>query len=279
MALADEAVVQREVARIRHHLPTINRALFLPGDPNLLTFHQGGLGDCYLMSVLGAFTYRDPQAVRAMINPLPSGAYEVHFASRRTLTIPPVTDAELVMGAPEGSDHGIWMAVMEKAYAEIRREVKEEKSGEDIEGDDAVTHDLIGHGGSSGPVIAQFTGHKSSTAHLEHWIKEGPDKAADRANDLLTRLTAERRLITVWTTHDHSKLPVPHSHVFGVLGYDPAGRMVRVFNPWGNHRTPNGPPGLENGYVTRNGIFEVPLKEFVQIFNGITYETDSPLKN
>jgi hypothetical protein len=67
--------------------------------------------------------------------------------------------------------------------------------------------------------------------------------------------------------------------MFGVLGYDPARRMVRVFNPWGNHRTPNGPPGVENGYVTRNGIFEVPLKEFVQVFNGITYETDNPLKN
>jgi hypothetical protein len=53
--------------------------------------------------------------------------------------------------------------------------------------------------------------------------------------------------------------------------------MVYVFNPWGNTFTPSGPPGLVNGYATRNGIFEVPIHEFVQIFGRLVYETDETL--
>ena len=48
-----------------------------------------------------------------------------------------------------------------------------------------------------------------------------------------------------------------------------------MFNPWGNDLAPAGPPGLTNGYVTRQGVFEIPLTEFVQVFRGIAYETET----
>jgi hypothetical protein len=54
--------------------------------------------------------------------------------------------------------------------------------------------------------------------------------------------------------------------------------MVMVFNPWGNHIKPSGPPGLANGYPTDHGVFEVPLAEFVQLFSGFTYETETPVE-
>jgi hypothetical protein len=55
--------------------------------------------------------------------------------------------------------------------------------------------------------------------------------------------------------------------------------MVRMFNPWGNKHQPAGPPGLEHGYATEHGFFEVPIGEFLQIFAGVEYETQAPFKN
>jgi len=53
-------------------------------------------------------------------------------------------------------------------------------------------------------------------------------------------------------------------------------RTVELWNPWCNNRQPSGPAGLTYGYATRVGRFEVPLAEFVRIFNGITLETAEP---
>jgi hypothetical protein len=69
---------------------------------------------------------------------------------------------------------------------------------------------------------------------------------------------------------------IASGHIYGVLGYNPATRLVTVFNPWGNHFNPARPAGLVNGYPTQHGLFEIPLDEFVQVFAGFTYETDKP---
>ena len=58
LAQADERPAQREFSRDTKRIGTINHALFLPGDPNLMTFHQGRVGDCYLLAVIGAFVAR-----------------------------------------------------------------------------------------------------------------------------------------------------------------------------------------------------------------------------
>jgi hypothetical protein len=69
-----------------------------------------------------------------------------------------------------------------------------------------------------------------------------------------------------------------NNHVYAVLHYDEKKRHVTVFNPWGNDFTPKGPPGPANGYLTERGKFTVPLEEFHQIFNSISYEIDKPKK-
>jgi len=50
-----------------------------------------------------------------------------------------------------------------------------------------------------------------------------------------------------------------------------------LFNPWGNYFNPNGTPGLVNGYITRNGVFELPLQDLIQIFSHLDYETQAAL--
>lgn len=280
LAFASDPATAREFSKVRTHINSIPRILFMNGEPNLTTFHQGGVGDCYLLSMVGAVVYRNPQEIRSMFRTFPGNVIEVHFGNGRIVKVPPITDAELVMGARMGADHGIWLSVLEKAYSFLRTDRKEQRSGKTIDEDDAVTKDLIA-GGSCGPVIENLTGHHADRVSLVPAGRENVEKNAERIHELLTRLAREKRLMgTSGTKHMGDKLPkgIINGHVWGVVGYDPARRLVRVFNPWGNNRTPDGPPGLINGYVTRHGLFDVPLKEFIQIYSHIVFETDKSLK-
>lgn len=282
MTLADDPAIQKNISGKAWHIEKINHALFAPDDPNLLTFHQGGIGDCYLLAVIGTFVFQHPQWVRTMITPLADGAFQVQFGDGKKVNVAPVTDAELIMGASEGSNHGVWLSVLEKAYAQIDLAAKERKTGKTIQADDAVMTDFIGHGGYYGPVIKLLTGHQTAGAPFGRWMKKDPQAGLEKAHELLAKLSSEHKLMAVCITGDKSR-PLPkgivHGHIYGVLGYDPVNRTVTVFNPWGNHVKPAGVAGLIHGYPTRHGIFEVPLTEFVQVFAGFTYETNKPVKS
>jgi hypothetical protein len=279
-ALAVSPQVQNIITSRAWHIEAIDHAVFAAGDPNLETFHQGGIGDCYLLAVIGTYAYQHPEAVRTMIVET-NGGFQIEFGTGKIVTVGPLTDSELIMGASEGRDHGVWLAVLEKAYAQMDLEAKERKTGTNIEAEDAVTTDFIGHGGYYSPVIVLLSGHKAAGAPLGRWVKEDPQGGLERAHELLAKLSVHHKLMATGSTGDKTlKLPrgIVHGHVYGVLGYNPVTRMVTVFNPWGNHVQPNGPPGMMNGYPTEHGIFEVPLSEFVQLFGGFTYETDTPAK-
>jgi hypothetical protein len=51
--------------------------------------------------------------------------------------------------------------------------------------------------------------------------------------------------------------------------------LVRVWNPHGNNFTPEGPDKLQNGYTTKTGQFDIPLKDMLQRFSDITFETQA----
>ena len=272
MALADDRSVVGSFEDLRRHISKLSHVLFQPGDPNLASFHQGRVGDCYLLSVIGEIVYRNPQLIRTMIAPLPGGAYEVHYGNGRTLTVPAITDAELATGARMGSDHGIWLSVLEKAYGTLR----EQQHDADFDEDDKIAKDFLG-GGNSGKIINLMTGHRVTRVH---WGSDETSAAEDRVGKLLMTLIAEGRLIGTGTGKGDKDLPkhISHSHSFAVLAYDPARRMVRVFNPWGNDFTPKGSAGLSSGYPTHDGVFDVPLREFVQVFTHLACETEKPVR-
>lgn len=277
LSFAGDADAARKFVQLRKRMQTINHELFLPGDPNLETFHQGGTGDCYLLSVIGTQLNRDPARVRDMIHAMPGDAYRVHFGDGRMENVLPLTDAELVMGARVGTDHGVWLSVLEKAYASIREENRDKRAGKFMAEDEAIDRDLLG-GGGTGTIIELLTGHKAASAPVGKWIKENPGQAEKRLHELLIKLTKEHKLMAVGTGKGDKPLPkhIAHSHAFGIFGYDAATHTVRLFNPWGNDVKPDDPPGLVNGYATRNGVFEMPLRDFMQVFGGVNYETSKP---
>ncbi len=263
------------------HITATTHTVFLPNDPSLELFNQGHEGDCYLLSVVGAYLHRNPTAFKAMFRVRPANEVGVTFADGRKISVPAVTDAELLLGCKIGTAHGIWLSVMEKAWAIRCEEDPEKNKGKRFDPATAVDSDIIGHGGKTTPVIEALTGH---AVEEFDWYKSEKDLGEERAADFLKRTTEAKMIITVATAAKGKAKAgmtlapgMGAQHAYAVLGYDTAGRKVRVFNPWGNTFTPKGKAGLKNGYPTEHGVFEVPVSEFVHLYSRAHFETNKPL--
>jgi len=65
-----------------------------------------------------------------------------------------------------------------------------------------------------------------------------------------------------------------YGHAYSVIAYNAKADKVTIWNPWGNTFTPKGPDGLEHGYKTERGIFQVPLHEFYHHFSSTLVESN-----
>jgi hypothetical protein len=280
------------------------RDLFADGGPNLETCHQGPLGDCFFVSVVGASIERDPNEVHNMIAQEGDGSFTITFPIGRKAHVPALTDTELALTSTTGND-GLWLAVLEKAYGKIRMDgLPEEKQSES-------TTDAIARGGSTTTTIRLMTGHsvtrvgftprqprQNRPAHRPDDSKPDAakkpaqsapppiDPAALQAHldsilpklrDQLTDAVTNHRLAAAGTPKD-GKLPpgINPSHAYAVLGYDQATDKVHLWNPHGNNFSPKGEPGLDNGYPTKAGHFDIPLNDMAHVFTGVAIETDQP---
>lgn len=253
------------------HLRSTCRVLFAPGAPSLDGVHQGPLGDCYLISSVGSIVGRDPARVRAMVGQNPDGSFFVQFPAGPTVRVPSVSDAEILLGSTDGRQ-GIWLNVIEKAYGELVLA----RRGLDEPAIDALS------GGSTTRTLGLLTGRP--TFRLPFRRRGRPHATARVA---VTAMTPEVRAVLMQAQGSGRPIacftgpgPVPPGiamhHAYAVLGYDPDCDIVHIWNPWGNHFRPAGPPGLENGFPVQEGRFSVPMVEFVRIFAGIAGESHRP---
>ena len=64
--------------------------------------------------------------------------------------------------------------------------------------------------------------------------------------------------------------------LYTVLRADEYGLAVHqiegLWNPHGGKFTPKGAPGLDNGYPEKDGVFQMPMRDFVQQFSGRAFE-------
>jgi hypothetical protein len=268
--LLQEEAFQKEVERTTKHLETIDRELFLTTDPNLATFNQGRLNDCYLLSVIAAQTHRNPHSIREMIHPQVTGGFHVVFGDGQKIHVSSLTDGELLLGARLDNRHGSWLAVLEKSYGIIRKRDHAKKNGQGDLATGPIAVETLNFG-NSGSIISLLTGH-----HTES-VKLGTHSHSDQIHSLLTTTTAKRHLVCTSTNHDKPPPGMGTNHVYAILGYDAHQRHVKIFNPWGNNFTPKGPPGQTHGYETKNGFFTVPLDQFHIVFASVVYETERPL--
>lgn len=291
----------RSFTRAVKRLSTGPRDLLRGERPTLDSCHQGPLGDCYFVSVVGAAVARDPVSVLALIGSAADGSYVVTFGDGKSATVEPLTDVEIALTSTTG-ENGMWLPILEKAYGKIRTDtLPEEKQSES-------TTDAIARGGSPATTIRLITGHATDRIGLRPrapTTKPPAQPAGDakpakatappeidpevlsrhlastlpKVREHLARSLADRRLVAAGTPKEGKMPPgVNANHAYAVLGFDATKDTIALWNPHGNTFTPKGEPGLEHGYPTRAGRFEMPLEDFGRVFNGISFETDRPLE-
>ena len=257
------------------HIRATGRVLFEGDAPSLRSFHQGLLGDCYFVATLGAMIARNPSDMTPIVRAGPAGAFDVRFPNGETAKVGQVSDAEIALGSYVRGQ-GLWLNVLEKAYGElVARSLQRRMIFEDA-------LDAVGSGGLATSAMALFTGCDAGV------LKFRPDDAPmiDNAlrvegflaptRDLLSSNLALRRLTCCGTTKAQTPPGIAKTHLYAVLDIDPKTDIVHVWNPWGNHFDPKGPPGISDGYQVRDGHFFVPLRDFVRIFGSVIYQTDRP---
>ena len=275
------------VASLRR-IRTSKRDLFCDDTPDLDHCHQGPLGDCYFVAAVGAFVHRDSAAVKQMIQPRPEGGYQVRFADGKTVAVPPLTDAEIALSGTTG-DEGLWLPVLEKALGAWRHQTDPRRYAME------TATDAIAKGGSSATILRMLTGHQTRQLALKRRPRgtvPGPDGKpvpkppvpAASADELAVKVRAEvgtalaqKRLVACGTGTEAQPPGISGKHAYAVLAFDADQDQLTLWNPHGNAFRPRGEPGLAHGYATQAGVFRIPVRDFVQVFNGVAVETDQPL--
>lgn len=259
------------------HLKSVPRQVFIEKAPSLDAFRQGNLGDCYFLSSVGAAVYLNAPAVKNMVHVQSDGSCDLTFRNGVRVHVPRLTDAEICLGSTAGQQ-GLWLNVLEKGFglSKLHR-VKNKKEGE-------VSLDAISKGGDTDETISLFTGRKAELlSYRKGKGKEPPPPSAHelpalelKTRALLHAALAGRFLLCAGTPGGKMPPGVVSDHAYAVLGYDTKTDSVHLWNPWGNHFEPKGGTGLDHGYSTQGGHFNMPLKDFIRVYEELYYETAIP---
>lgn len=229
--------------------------IFEKGQPNIASIRQGRIGDCFFLAPIGCIAHKFPERLKSMVTLLPNKKVKVKFAKQEiTLDLP--TDAEIALSSTtEGN--GIWINVFEKAFGEILGDKK---------GSNAKSStDAIARGGSSRPVLALLTGKETSLI---------PRGETDALLEIAER-AGRNEVFAVMSTNDEVKIPgVSPKHAYSVLGVD--GGKILMWNPHGQDFKPKGPEGVNFGYVTKSGIFRVPIADTKEWFGRVVWAELGP---
>jgi len=207
--------------------------------------HQGGIGDCYLLSSIGEVALQSPSFIHNMITANPDGTETVRLYEAAdgqlpgfsTTSFKPVSetvsnvfDPKSVNSQPgqdsQGSVHEIWPQVLEKAMAQL--------SG---------GYGSIDHGGWPALAMEELTGQKASLMSL-----------ADVTAPMLQADISAHDLAVLDTTTADPTYNVVGGHAYMITGLvnGSAGPEVACANPWGFDQ-----PSL------------VPVSQLSHVFSGI----------
>lgn len=217
--------------------------LFAGGVPHMEGIKQGNTGDCYLLATVGGLAYHDPQRLANLIVRNAGGSYTVNFPQHEPVTVPPPTDSEIASYTDDAED-GYWLHVIEKAYGVVRD--RKRKHTEVL--------DSVVHGGSGGGIIMFVTGnacvrYPTSSTDISEIRRE------------LSDAVRNNRVVNTGTP----------SHCLTVLKYDEEQDTITIWNPWGSSKFYK--PANQ---VMKNGVFTLPLTDFMHNFVSILVEKGRP---
>ncbi len=252
-----------------------SRECFPEGMPKVSAMRQGNIGDCHFLGPLGSMVVKRPGELKEMIRGDQEHGYNVHFPRRQPVAIAPLTDTELGLFSSAGSN-GIWLAVLEKACGEVHREAYRMNTLDDA--------DALAAGPEKTRIdVALLTGH-----HPERLTIPNPAQISENSTRR-NGSSARRSCISITANtsvrppRDPGRIKAPPGmaggHSYAVLGYNRSNDTVHVWNPWGHEFTPKGREGLNSGYKTVHGAFEMPLRDFAHEFSVVCFETNQPVEH
>ena len=239
-----------------------SRELFPQESPAFEATHQGQLGDCPFVSTVGAMVYRNPAAVKNMFTQNPDGSTTVSFGNGKRIKITHITDSDIALFSSAGTN-GLWFTILEKAYRRVL--IATEHPNENIY-----------EGFNSAKTIQILDGFETRKFPLGK-IRANASQLSELRQGLFAA-QSERRLIIAGTPEGKKTPGITPGHEYAILGYDKQTDVCHVWNPHGNNFTPKGPDGLQNGYTTKRGEFDIPLKDLIQIFPDVQIETENKLR-
>jgi hypothetical protein len=230
------------------------RQLFAEGTPRLTAIRQDFTSDCYFLSAAGAVAQMNPQAIVRLIARNRDGSFTVSFPGQPPTRVTAPTEAEIATYTI--SKDGIWLAVLQKAFATLRIR---------MEPDEAATRepmDSVGFRTGSTRVMELFTGHPSRAILLPTETHQPADaRLITQMRGELAAAFRERRAVTASSSH----------HAYAVVAYDPDADLVTVHNPYGRGGFET---WLDGGKValTEEGFFVIPTARLVGSFSNIRFE-------
>jgi hypothetical protein len=259
--------------KFSQRLNMVPRTMFANNAPRLEGIHQGPLGDCWVVSSIGAAVHFHPLRLKEMILPQPDGSCTVEFRDGRSVRVNSLTDCQIALSSSAG-DQGLWLNVLEQAFGQVRKALVPKDR-------DKLELDAISRGGDARRSITRLTGHTAQKFHIRRIGAKAfpPDlsrhpQLVTSVRNIIQQAVTSRYLICAGTTTSGTFPPgIGHPHDYAVLDYHPESDTVSLWNPHGSNFEPTGPPGLRNGYSMAGGVLRMPVHDFTLIFGAMFFET------
>jgi hypothetical protein len=218
LLVRDQEVELDDPAMLQEHADAggtyqdINGEVFVDG-VSYTDIDQGQVGDCYFLAALSGIALTNPEYIEQMITDNGDGTYTVHFGgSMGDVTVDDdfAVDGngnKLYSGTGDGATPELWVAIIEKAYAQE-------------------------HGGY-GPI----EGGRTEQAIQEITGQSGFEivSTSDVTPEQIETALGEGRIVTASsnTTANGNGIVSNHAYVVLEVRDGPNGPEVRVYNPWG----------------------------------------------
>ena len=242
-------------------IPSVTSALFTNADgkPHIGALQQGRSGDCFLFSAMGWYALHYPEKIVSYITTTPATAtdaasYTVTFPSGKSATISAPTTAEMLYMSsgwtkPTIAD-GMWSTVIQKAVGTLLPDSKS------LQVDDpGVTINA----GNNIPSMQKVWNGANTTFKGSTFTQANVIKALKLSDSVLTQATGITNEVAP---------SLLSSHVYAVLAYNSSKQIIYLWNPHGISSTVT-VQGPNSGYSMVNGIFEMSLSDFMQVFSVI----------
>jgi hypothetical protein len=259
--------------KFSQHIKMVPRVAFADNAPRLAGISQGPLGDCWVVSCIGAMAHFHPDRLKEIIVPQADGSYTVKFNNGSVVRVNALTDGQIALSST-ADQQGLWLKVLEQAFGQIRHASTPRDR-------DEVGLDSINRGGDPCRVITLLTGHAARHVHIRPMgakafppdLERRPQLLAQVRN-LIREAVTQQCLMCAGTTARGTFPPgIRRSHDYAVLGYQEQTDTVTLWNPHGGNYVPMYPGGINQGYVMIDGILRMPLHDFTLIFGGLFVET------